>query len=415
MLDDKQIWLECCTLDDVAFQNNKVYQEWLDQKILVQWRTFSSYAKEDADQTNEQNHYYDLAIRADFLSQNIGSLPDSYVHLATCHSYTMKDVFLTNGAKVVLNWFSTVPATVADANQLNIAKLMLDEDYSVYASYQDDKTTKSVPLKYSTFHKKWLYTEFRVYPLPGSSTVAESYYFPAWFSEITITDIPTEASSIKVTLFDGEGNQVRWKQYSVYQNAIRIQDFSDLLFPATGTPSIKVEAFDGTGQELITVQASPSLFAGENSQQISLKTFEDRTHTDYMVGGTTENGYHITVDLTLSSNKWEQGKEITATVTCTCEVVGDVEDMGLPGSTIRLVNANGEVVAFEPPFAGEEYGIVRDGFVNWGSSASGPSGWGKTATFTATFRLDEKGDYPYVEARCGWFNIEANFAKIYLR
>jgi hypothetical protein len=89
--------------------------------------------------------------------------------------------------------------------------------------------------------------------------------------------------------------------------------------------------------------------------------------------------------------------------------------MGLPGSTIRLVNANGEVVAFEPPFAGEEYGIVRDGFVNWGSSASGPSGWGKTATFTATFRLDEKGDYPYVEARCGWFNIEANFAKIYLR
>jgi hypothetical protein len=131
-----------------------------------------------------------------------------------------------------------------------------------------------------------------------------------------------------------------------------------------------------------------------------------------MTGGTSERGYHITADLTLSSNKWEQGKEITATVTITCEAIGDIADMGVPGADIRLVNANGEVMTYEPPFAGEEYGLVQPGHVSWGAN---PGGWGKTATFVATFRLDEKGDYPYIEARCGWFNTAANFAIIYLR
>ena len=408
MSDSKKIWLECCTLDDDAFQNNKLYQQWLDQKILVQQTTFGSYTAADP-----EKRYHSIGIRADFLSEHIGSLPDSYVHLATCHGSTMKDVFLTNGAEIVLSWFRAVKASIADANQENIARVMLNQDGSVYQGYRDEGTVRTYKDNFGG-GKKWYDIDLKIYALPDSSTVAESYYFPAWFSEITITDIPTEASSIKVTLFDGEGNQVRWKQYSVYQNAIRIQDFSDVLFPATGTPSIKVEAFDGTGEELVTAQASASLSAGENSEEISLKTVEDRTHTDYMVEG-TENGYHIKVDLALSSNKWEQGKEITATVTCTCEPVGDVAYMTVPGCTIRLVNANGEVLAYEPQFIGEEYGIVRDGFVNWGAGPGGPGGWGETATFTATFRLEEKSDYPYVEARCSWFNIEANFAKIYLR
>ena len=34
-LDEKQIWIDCCTFDDATIQENTKYQKWLNQTILI--------------------------------------------------------------------------------------------------------------------------------------------------------------------------------------------------------------------------------------------------------------------------------------------------------------------------------------------------------------------------------------------
>ncbi len=149
--------------------------------------------------------------------------------------------------------------------------------------------------------------------------------------------------------------------------------------------------------------------AGANDVQITLnETGEgqaESTHLEYDYYGT-----HVTIDLTVSSNKWEAGKEITAIAKCTTSP----EYGGAPwGFNFTLVDCEGEFVAYDPSFAKIGSNIDQ---ISWSGSASPSGKFGSTATFTLTFRMgDYKGKFSYIKANCGLSNEESQRAKIYFK
>jgi hypothetical protein len=128
--------------------------------------------------------YYEVEIRADFLRQHMSPLPSSFVHLATCHSYIFRDVFLQNSADVFLGWFKSVRAGIADGNQVQMVWLMLNGS-SAFSAFQDESVTTS-------YHDYYLHNDelknqviFRLYPLPDASSIPRSFHFPAWIETLT--------------------------------------------------------------------------------------------------------------------------------------------------------------------------------------------------------------------------------------
>jgi hypothetical protein len=187
-----------------------------------------------------------------------------------------------------------------------------------------------------------------------------------------------------------------------------IENLNSNLFRANGTPTIQVGAYDNNGNELATAQVKNVVSAGANSKQVDLSVVEDKAHVEYYF----ELMYNITINLTVSSNKWKTGGDVTATAVCTCDA-----DIGVPGFGFNLVGASGDIKSYTPSFppGGADYGGFKNGSgaqIDWGSGTR----WGSTTTFSVTFCLDSKeNQHPYIEARCNWWDSGLDFAKIYLR
>lgn len=331
--DEKQMWLESCTLDNETIRENELYQRWFDQKILITRKGFRPLSKNETDTVNTTNvhWYYSIMIRLDILRQNIGSLPDSFVHIATCNGIYFKDAFMTNGAKIVLSWKRSVYKSVADTNQVHIVKCMLEKNYNVYSSYQDNTVIRSYTDYWTAKH---LLIEFLIYPPPNKSSIAESFYFPAWFDKINIIGIPNDADSVKVTLISGTGNSLKSKSYRASSSTLIIEDLDDVLFPATGKPKIEVKAFDGSGKVLASGMSTIMVSAGANSVDMSL------SGRWYEIGGNDtafisySEGFSLDVYLNGALLKKVPGERL---INPFCDSDDCVIFKAEPGDTIRLV------------------------------------------------------------------------------
>jgi len=172
--------------------------------------------------------------------------------------------------------------------------------------------------------------------------------------------------------------------------------------------------------ELTNEQSTIVLSVGANSADIRLSYNEDRTHVE-SEHGFSDYGWNQTIDLSVSSNKWEAGKEITVTAILTVESIGEMYASDVPGFSIELWGSYGEVVAYDPPFInGSDNGSFFNGripSVYW--SGNTPNGYRiSPATFSVTFRLDHKEDerLAYIEACSNWCVWRATCcARIYLR
>ncbi len=268
--DEKKMWLECCTLDNETIRENELYRQWFDQKILIPKTGFRPVSKNETDTVNKTNvhWYYRIIIRLDILRQNIGSLPDSFVHLATCNGIYFKDAFMTNGAKIVLSWNRAVYRFVADTNQIHIVKCMLEKNYSVYASYHDNTVIRSYIDYWTTKH---LLIEFLLYPLPNESSIAESFYFPAWL-QLTVTSIPSGTSYITSSLYDSSSTLIGEAQDTVNPSDIQIEceHLKNLMAPSTEEVTVKIKAYNSGGQEFASGEKTVTLVAGGNPIQIAL-------------------------------------------------------------------------------------------------------------------------------------------------
>ena len=334
------------------------------------------------------------------------------MYFATCFGGWFHRFYRDKGAALVEGYDWAVAGDVADANMAATITSLVENGSSVYQAFLQDSVMKRT---YFNDH----YVNLKIYPDPMDDSTASRFYFPAWFDKITIKGIPDEANSVSVNLISGAGKGLASKSYPVSSNTIVIEDLDDVFFIPGGTPTIQVKALDSSGKEYANKQVTGVVSAGANSAEITLSGNEDRKHVEYVY----EYRYNITIDLTLSSNKWETGKEITATATCSCEPINNTEYWPVTGFTFILKGASGEVVAYDPPFPEPEsptirYGIIENGseaLINWGSKTT--QGWGSSATFTATFRLESKEtDQPYIEARdSAMWSTSSDFAIIYLR
>jgi len=218
------------------------------------------------------------------------------------------------------------------------------------------------------------------------------FYFPAWFDKITVTGIPEEADSIDVTMTSEEGISMKSKSYPVSSSTFTVTDFNDFVFPATVTRTIRVNALDASKEVLADGQSTVNLSAGANLKQINLtkeEGNEESTYVEYDFYGTD-----ITINFTVSSNKWETGKEVTATATCTSS-----DYKGVTGFIFFFHNCNITIVSHNPPFpvnssTGRIYGSIKNGTlaeIRWSSGPySGMQLYGSPATFTIRFRLNSR-------------------------
>jgi hypothetical protein len=399
-LDETKSWLQCGLVDNKTIQENALYHQWIEEKKLLIVDTYPREIKEGTNNTTQQ-WSYDIAIRADALRQNMGDLPGSYVHLASCNGMNFKDAYLLNGAKVFFGWYRSVYDTYADPNQVNIIRCMLEKNYSAYSSYIDDNTVLLAPLTVKYF------SEFRLYPLPDASSITKTFYFPAWIDTLNITNIPDDADSVNVTLSNGEVIHLKSKGYHVSSSTLTVIDLDDLVFYANATLTIQVKAFDNSGEELADGKSNFTLTAGANLKQINLtekESKEERKYVEYSFYGHT----NVSIDFSVSSNTWKTGKEVTATATCTNSQKGGVHQF-----KFSFHNCNVTILDYNPPFpfnssTGMTYGSIHNGSlgvipeIQWSSNSAEGNAYGSPATFTVRFRLNSRsaGYISYIQAHC---------------
>jgi len=419
---DTNLYLQFCYLTNESFVTNPQLQTWKDHKQLIVDHEYVSHSG------GSLHYIYSTCIRADLLRQQIkGTLPSSFIYFATCFGSYFNKIFLDKGAKIFFSWDESVLATYADANMKNIIQLMLESKICAYDAYANDAVVKAYPhcdpnnpihglVPVGTNGEPMrINVNFLLYPKPDENDISHLFYFPAWFDKITITGIPDEAKFVNVTLLNSAGNSVKWKRFSVSSPSLSIKNLDDVMFRANGTPTIHVTALDSTGAGLASGEATGVISAGANSKQIDLSVVEDKPHVEYPFVNSGQL-FNITVDFTVSPNKWKTGGEVTATATCTCD--GNI-NVGVQGFCFALCAASGEIVAYNPPLnaslLAEGYGSIKNGTdpeIHWGPFQK----WGSSATFSVTFLLDSKGtQYPYILAWSPWYESSTEIAKIYLR
>ncbi len=402
--EENNLFIQFCFFNNKTLRKNPVLMEqfWKwerEDKMMFGSQEYHSY-----DPVTD-SHWFPSYIRLDLLRElYVGSLPSSFVYFATCWGGWFHRFYQDKGAAIVEGYDWSTSADVADENMGVMIARLIENGSSVYQAFLDDAVVKR-----TYFDKN--YVNLRIYPDPMDDSLASRYYFPAWLDPINVTGIPSSAASINVTLVSGAGATLKAKNYPVDASKMSLTDLGDVLFIAKGTPTIQVTAFDSSGLEVATKQVTGVVHAGANTARIPLSGEEDVTHVAY----TYQGHYNVTVDLSLSSNKWQDEAEVTATATCSCVPVGTAQPYDVAGFDFLLMGGSGRVISFSPPFPGSDYGLIENGtrpHVSWGS----PNGYGSTATFTATFRLNQKtNEHPFIEARFSLWDTSANFAKIYLR
>jgi hypothetical protein len=402
--EENNLFIQFCFFNNRTIRENPALMEQLRQWERENKMIFGSQEYNSYDPVTD-SHWFPSAIRLDLLRElYVGSLPYSFVYFATCWGGWFHRFYRDKGAAIVEGYDWSIGADVADANMGAMIARLIENGSSVYQAFLDDAVIKRT---YFNGH----YVNLKVYPDPMDDSLASRYYFPAWFKSINVTGIPSSAVSMNVTLTSGAGALMKAKNYPVDASKMSLTDLGDVLFIAKGTPTIQVIAFDSSGLEVASKNVTGVVRAGANTARLPLAGEEDVTHVAY----TYEGHYNITIDLQLSSNKWEDGAEVAATATCSCVPVGNASPYDVSGFDFQLKGGSGSVVSFSPPFPGSDYGLIENGtqpHVSWGS----PNGYGSSVTFIATFRLNQKtSEHPYIEARFSLWDTSANFAKIYLR
>lgn len=423
---ETNLYLEFCYLTDESFGRNTQLQKWYTQHQLLIFRNYT---------TNSGGTIYATAIRADVLRQYItGSLPSSFVYLSTCYGSYFNKVFLDKGASVFLSWDNSVLASYADNNMKNMVQLMLQRKYNAYDAFINESMIKAysssnpentvrglVPAIPNT-QPHPLNVHFCLYPDPLVSDIPRSFYFPGWFQNITLKNIPVDATAVNITVNDPLGNRRASRQISVSSSTMEVSFLNNFMFSTNQTLTLQVIALDNTGGIISTDKWQGTLSVGPNEHDLDLTKFKDLPHVEYVTGNV---GYEqrITIDLSVSSTTWVSGAEITATAVCSCDPVNgeSSEHPPLPGFTMELMLSSGTIVSYSPSFVnGSVQGLYYNGRL---PTISWSNWWPSPTTFSVTFHLDKKEDGrpsefdrpPSIVARCAWSNWgDTDWAIIYL-
>jgi len=190
------LYLQFANVTKKTYDNNVQQGLWDPKQLLIC----------DKNTSADGTEWYCLFIRGDLLKQKLGKLPSSYVQLATCFGGYFSNIFIDDGAKIFLGWDNVADSKIADSNQSNMIKLMLDGSFSGYDAYQDISINKSLTAEETGW--KALNCRFNIYP---STDAASSYYLPGWINvNVTglsqLSNIKKGASYISVTIFDEESD-----------------------------------------------------------------------------------------------------------------------------------------------------------------------------------------------------------------
>jgi len=250
-------FIQGCVANDALFQNNPQYGKWREQKKLLIISFYNSKER------------YDIFLRRDLIKEIIGALPSTYVHFATCSGLRAASAFYDNGGKVFLSWDKAVGGQMADANQLNMLKLMLGDSNNVYEAYLNDAIVRSYDVPGAP--AEWNPIRFQIYPDPSLEPNSNNFYLPAWIN-LTVTGIPEGTSSVRASVYDKDSNLLVEDDEEVLYGAtqLQIEEVGDLMIAPTEEVRIEARAFDSSNQELDSGQVTTTLNAGANLLQVHL-------------------------------------------------------------------------------------------------------------------------------------------------
>lgn len=287
------LYLEFCYLNNASFVNNPSLQKWKDNKQLLIVQTYTIGGP------NASQYIYRTAIRADLLrSQMKGSLPSSFVYLATCFGGFFNKLFLDKGAKIVLGWDNLVQATYADGNMENMVKIMLENQSCVYSTYADHTIVKgycswdpSNPFRglIPAFNEEPQNTSpnvnFDIFPDPSVDPISFSFYFPTW-ADLTLTGIPAQTNTLQIRVYDKDSTLLIQGEKTIGddETELEINYMADVCFPPKESYTIEITAFDSSSKELAGVEMTVTLDVGRNTLQKQIQqsggltiTFPDDT------------------------------------------------------------------------------------------------------------------------------------------
>jgi len=246
--DEGEIFIQCCNADDALFQNNPQYGEWKEQKKLIIVHS-------------TLGNNFRLDIRLDLLTEKMDTLPSSYVHLATCYGGYFFKLFCEKGAKTFLGWDRPILWSTAGENQLDMLKLMLNNNYYALWAYSDDTIVRT----WENDHGSIL-AQFLIYP-----DDVKYFYLPAWVN-LTVTGIPEGTSFIRTSVYDKDSNLLAEDDKEVLYGAtqLQIEEVGGLMLAPTEEVRVEAQAFDSSNQELDSGQATTTLNAGANLLQVHL-------------------------------------------------------------------------------------------------------------------------------------------------
>lgn len=140
---------------------------------------------------------------------------------------------------------------------------------SALSAFQDESVVQEY--RDSRWNARYNQIVFRIFPLPDASDVARSYHFPAWIENLTVTNIPAQASHIRVELYDGASNLMARKNFTVTSDSMVIDGFEHINLPAGGNPTIKVYALDSERDVIRTKTLEiERLEAGANEAEVGM-------------------------------------------------------------------------------------------------------------------------------------------------
>jgi hypothetical protein len=277
---ETSLYLQFCYLNNASFVNNPSLQQWKDQRKLL---ILDAYK---IGRGNSSQYIYGTAIRADLLRSQIkGTLPSSFVYLATCFGGFFNKMFLDKGAKIVLGWDNLVKANYADGNMENMVKIMLQNQSCVYSTYADHSIVKGycswdpeTPIRglipsYNDEPKKTTpNVNFHIYPDPSIDSISFSFYFPTWI-DLQITGIPEGTSRLQMSVYDSNGTLLIQGEKTVgtEETEVDIHYMANVCFPPKEKYTLKITTFDSSSEELTTLESAVTLNTGRNTLQKQLQ------------------------------------------------------------------------------------------------------------------------------------------------
>ena len=273
--DNTQVYLQFANVSMATFNTDAQLQQWRDQKQILVGEVFNTGG----------TTWYSLFIRGDLLQQKMGKLPNSYVQLATCFGAYFHNIFIDDGAGMFMGWDNVALSTFADDNQNTMVNLMLGDNLSAIDAYSDSSITKNVTLQ------EYVAAGTAPESLPGSGPLAgvhfvyypssqAAYYLPAWVEQVKVNNVPENASTVKVSLFNSHSVLLKSNTVPGNSTAISVSGFDKFLFPATDKITIQIDTYDKDNKVITTQKYPVTLNTGSNSIEMNIGGY-----TWYLSGG----------------------------------------------------------------------------------------------------------------------------------